>query len=453
MAKQKRKKYATGTAVKNYLTDPAEALAQNQINIAQAKEESSTNPFINTMKGVGNMAMQYGMSQPEFGEAIGNDKLTELIKAAGPTLANMKFGGKVPDVPVEVEGGEVAETPLGELMEFFGPDHKNGGIKIDLPEDTEIYSKRIKVKGKTMAHRKKLREAAESKISKLFDETPGDRMLKKTLQRIKTNNEVQDASDMKIQEAAAINKENTSRQKFQYGTSGVKPLFDSSIFGDDGPSSKQRDPFDFDMEVTAGDVTGMIGTLLGTFGGENITERSRATDTPNINPYADFGKDALAALEESKGYVAGERDRALQDINLSRTSNIKRGRSSARGVNTMRALDLASTQQADKATSDVYGNFANQMMQMFQQQSGLENIQDKAVMTGEEKRDLADRADKDAYFTALSQDLQTKATGLQQTGKNVNAMKQNETIQNLLDQLSTHGLKLDKQGNIIGKKK
>ena len=49
------------------------------------------------------------------------------------TLKSLKnkyaMGGQV---PVEVEGGEVAETPFGNLLGFNGPNHDRGGIKTSL---------------------------------------------------------------------------------------------------------------------------------------------------------------------------------------------------------------------------------------------------------------------------------------------------------------------------------
>jgi hypothetical protein len=45
---------------------------------------------------------------------------------------------------------------------------------------------------------------------------------------------------------------------------------------------------------------------------------------------------------------------------------------------------------------------------------------------------MANMASKDAFSTALTQGRQNFATGLQQTGKDLNAMKQNKILENLL---------------------
>ena len=78
----------------------------------------------------------------------------------GKLLGKKATGGRVSGIPVEVEGDEVGETPDGQLLDFNGPSHENGGIETTLPEGTEIYSKRIKIGGESMADRKE-----EEKVS------------------------------------------------------------------------------------------------------------------------------------------------------------------------------------------------------------------------------------------------------------------------------------------------
>ena len=103
-----RKTYATGTAVKNYMEDPYTELQQNRINNIKADSEASNSGLVKGLGVAGNLLMQYGLSQGSFGEEAGG----QFADAALPVVGNMEFanGGKV---PVEVEGGEVAETPQG----------------------------------------------------------------------------------------------------------------------------------------------------------------------------------------------------------------------------------------------------------------------------------------------------------------------------------------------------
>jgi hypothetical protein len=51
---------------------------------------------------------------------------------------------------------------------------------------------------------------------------------------------------------------------------------------------------------------------------------------------------------------------------------------------------------------------------------------------GEYQANMANEAAKDAYYTALGLGKKDFATGMQQTGKDLNDMKQNKIIENLM---------------------
>ena len=126
-------------------------------------------------------------------------------------------------------------------------------------------------------------------------------------------------------------------------------------------------------------------------------------------------------------------------------------RNSARGVNTQRALDLAADLNKNAAESDIYSNFANQMMSIAGAEANMELAQDEAVMSGEEKRDLADRQDRDAYYTQRGIALANRGQGIQQIGKNLNVTELNKIKLKLLESLGEY-VTMDANGNIIAKK-
>lgn len=110
-------------------------------------------------------------------------------------------GGQVPqNIPVEVEGEEMYEMPNGQVGEFQGAKHENGGIPIALPEGTKIYSDRLKINGKTMAVRKDKREANINKLEKLLTKNPNDKFLKEALKRQQETNALEEQQDMQYQE-------------------------------------------------------------------------------------------------------------------------------------------------------------------------------------------------------------------------------------------------------------
>lgn len=146
--------------VKNYLENPYETLAQNNINVAEALFEGNSNPFYIGLKTLGNVAIQAGSAAGGTGSPFADS----LIGGA----ANLEFalGGTVPGEEVEIEGGEAVELPNGKTQKVEGPNHENGGIDLFLPEGTEVFSKRIKKDGVTMADRKMKRDRKIKKVSK-----------------------------------------------------------------------------------------------------------------------------------------------------------------------------------------------------------------------------------------------------------------------------------------------
>ena len=524
----KKKKYGSGTGrngvVRNYIENPNDALIENQIAIDRAEFEAASNPWIQGLQIAGSMAMNYGMNQMS-GATVGDFK--NDIGALGKQTA--AYGGKI-GAEVEVEGKEVAETPDGKMMEFKGPSHEEGGIDVNLPGGTDVYSKRVKVDGVSMADRKKKRERKELTLEKLLKDNSTDAVNKNTLNRVKSNNEKEEERDIQVQELIS-NLLEPKKEKFAMGgpvpggidinalmqmltqmqsmpdfqnmtgttqdlatpnipiptqnKNGVTPIptepfsqvdttiplgegtpinlppnnnqnltWQSTSVGntDETVAGKEGGDMDFLNMLTGGDAVSLIGDLVSTFGPMLNTKENRAGDTPNINHYKDFGNDALDVLDETKGYVGDMKDNALLDLETARTGNVKRNRNTARGVNTMRSLDLASSAQANQAQGNIYDVFARQMMQILNQEAGVENQQDSMVMQGEERKDIADRQDRDNFYTQMAQDIATKGTGLQETGKDLNAIKQNQVVENLINQLSKYGITIDGQGNLKSNK-
>jgi hypothetical protein len=66
---------------------------------------------------------------------------------------------------------------------------------------------------------------------------------------------------------------------------------------------------------------------------------------------------------------------------------------------------------------------------------------------------LNDRKDRDNFYTQLGKDKSTMGEGVQNIGKDLNAMKQNKMMTNVINQLSKYGLAFDEKGNLIEKPK
>lgn len=531
--------FANGGTV-NSETDPKK---KGKENIQKTKEEYGLkiNPFpkkshkyraLQDFRKIGDTRQALPFEVEALLKIIGNDP---RFNADEVLFAN---GGSVGNTPIEAEGKEVIETPDGMVAEIVGPSHEQGGVNMNLPEGTDIYSKRLKgPDGKSMAERKKKRERSIKSLEKLLENNPTDKILKKTLKTVKENNEFVDKQDVNTMNLFKSLEE--AVQKYQVGGTvgpifgrGLKSKFeplleqyqqfdpsfdinnidsrkllqrnlgltDDGIFGKktlsglsnfdfsrrpQATTASSISPNEFDAlnetpslatpgivaennqgsgiedilnnifgeikgsGVTPGDVVGIAGRLQSANQGVDLVNQQRAGDTPNINPFKDFGTDALKTIEQSKGFLATQRDLSLKGADESRADLVRRGRSSARSVGTQRALDLAASRQADKAFTDIQGNFAQQFLGILETEAGLENTRDLRRAQGEQARDLADRQDRDNYFTQLSKALNQKALGTQYLGRDLNQITSRNVSNNLINQLSKYGLKLDNQGNLI----
>ena len=190
--------------------------------------------------------------------------------------------------------------------------------------------------------------------------------------------------------------------------------------------------------ITPGDVMGMYGNA---YQADNIMKtimENRNGDTPNINAFKDYGQDGLKKMDESKQYLKGQEANSLKDLELARTGAIKRGRNSARSVNSMRALDLATDMGINSEQSKIFSNTASGMMNILGQESQLENDQDRMVMTGEQGRDLADRQDRDNFYSQLITGQKNIGETISQTGKDFNAIKTRNVSNKLVNGLSDY---------------
>ena len=126
----------------------------------------------------------------------------------------MAMGG---NIPVELEGGEMFQVPgMGTGQEVLGPSHAQGGIDMNLPEGTSVYSDRITVDGKTLADRKKSRDKKINKLDKLLDANPSDQLVKNTAKRKRLSIDSEDEFDKSIMDSIA-----KPEQKLAYGTSSL----------------------------------------------------------------------------------------------------------------------------------------------------------------------------------------------------------------------------------------
>ena len=432
----KKNKYLTGGSVKSdYMTNPLQALYEDQMNKTKADATAGAGFLPNFLQTIG----------PMLGQAVSSGAFGGLPKAA--------TGGSFEDMQaINAEGGEVVESPDGEVMKLKGPSHESGGIDLAVPGGTDIYSKRIKgPDGKTMAERKKARTDKLKEFEKKLEKNPGDVLLKKSYSRMKQAFDMADEQDVATMNAAREEEEGTpefadggtvmsmlQRLFPQQGqipdmqnlmqssqqTPGVMPT--AGITGGNieeqgiasEPNFVTQDEVSTGQVVTAkpkgnwleaignlgvttGDVMGMAGNLMGSMAlNKNIKESMN--NQPNVNAFKDYGKEGLQENQNVMNMLKGMRDDSLRY--LTGRSNAQRAnlRNSSRGVNQMRAGDLAVGQGEERDINNVNNTFTTQMMNALAQRSGLLTQRDQVVMSGDQAVNQANQQDLAAAQEALA---------------------------------------------------
>ena len=513
-----------GTAMN--IDSPSEDLAQAQNIAQQAMIGAMSDSSVTGLRGLGTMLTNTGMSMMGKGFASGSGEDSKMgnflknnmgsinsIVGLGQSATMRASGGKIGKSSINAEGGEVVDTPNGVPVELNGPSHASGGIDLEVPQGTEIYSKRLKGEdGKSMADRKKKREKEISRVQKLLEKDPTNITLKKTLAKIKSNNDFIDEKDLSQMEFVKSLVNTVQNPKFAFGGTVGKDGFptpykqpdwmkgltldslqdsfgfvDSSNWGDiddnnyyykkgtvtpeknntyysssdkedlglnpDGTNSNKG--FNISSlfgNITAGDAIGMGANLFGPNAQmKNIAANKAATPTEQ-NAFKNFGDQALKKIQSQYGYINSVRDQQLQDAELSRQGTINRNNNSARSINIQRALNLATDAQMNELKSNIYNQFAAQTMGIIGQEAGQMAQNDQVRMTGEERRAERELQNTDNFYSNIGKAISDKYKGIGETGKALNQTKQRETTNEILKSIYPNFEYDPYTGKLIAKK-
>ena len=512
-----------GTAMN--IDSPSEDLAQAQNIAQQAMIGAMSDPTVAGLKGIGNMFINTGMSMASKGYANGaggdsgmgkflknNIGSINSIVGLGQSATMRASGGRIGKSSINAEGGEIVDTPNGVPVELDGPSHASGGIDLEVPQGTEIYSKRLKGEdGKSMADRKKKREKEILKVQKLLEQDPTNNTLKKTLAKIKSNNDFIDEKDLSQMEFVKNLVGNMQRETFAeggyanglpikknfilqdfyqnlnpnlknefgadsydeifaneydpqpitnpYNQTGLKiPDINKDITFNSTPNvaspTSENKGFDFSSifgNITAGDALGIGANLFGANAQMKNIAANRAATPTEVNAFKNYGDQALKKIQSQYGYINSVRDEQLGDAELSRQGTINRNNNSTRSINTQRALNLATDAQMNELKSNIYNQFAAQTMGIIEQEAGQLAQNDQIRMQGEDRRAERELQNTDNFYSNMGKAISDKYKGIGETGKALNDIKERETTQKLMDQLfdrfKTNGM----TGEISGK--
>ena len=512
--------FAFGGVAMNVAT-PSEELAKAQRVSQQAHFGAMLDPTVAGLRGVGNMMISTGMSMASKGMSQSEDMsgiggflqdnmgtINSLVGAGQSASYYHAAGGVVNNKNINAEGGEVIETPGGQPQELQGPSHSQGGIDMQVPSGTEIYSDRlVGADGKTMADRKKLREKQISKIEKLLQKNPNDSALKKTLEKIKQNNDFLDKQDLSQMQFVKDLVDHTNKFAFggitgpgddedEYGdlinkypvyTKGINKQFD--IWGDDElkplktksmdvilpdtsfsitpemdarikntptpQTSTQQKGFSLDNYLggtTLGDMIGMGANLFGANAQMKNTLANRNATPLEQNAFKNFGDQALKKIQSQYGLLDDIRDNQLQDAERNRQGTIARNNNSARGINTQRALNLATDSSMNELKAKIYNQYASNVIGVTKEEASQMAQNDQMKMTGEDRRAERELQNTDNFFNNMAKNISDKYRGIGETGKALNETKQRKTINEILKDMNPNYEYDPYTGKLITKK-
>lgn len=188
--------------------------------------------------------------------------------------------------------------------------------------------------------------------------------------------------------------------------------------------------------VTLGDALNLYGNYkAGTNSMKNALENFERTPA-EVNPYVNFGKEALKEVDLMKENVAGQRDLAQQKLNAQARGSKKAGRSGARGINQQRALDLAVDYQNIQGTNDLTAKVLEQLVGIQGTKADLLTKRDAMVMKGEEDKNDRSLKNLDAFYTAKGKAFKDQSSALQHSGKDINTLLMNPKLLKLLQNIS-----------------
>lgn len=201
-----------------------------------------------------------------------------------------------------------------------------------------------------------------------------------------------------------------------------------------------------------GDLVGMFGNYLGATSGLKNAAEQRSTDITHRNVYANAGKESQKQLDNAMGAIENSKAQAIVKATTTTQGGKRSGRNSARGINQKRGMDWLYDTALGEQLNTISTNAASQVAEIYKAKSAVSLNADQMKGQGEYQANMANEASKDAYSTAKGLGLRDQALGVQNIGKDLNAMKQNKMIENLMKEYGKY-VSVDKKGNVANKNK
>lgn len=320
---------------------------------------------------------------------------------------------------VEAEGGEVLQTPNGEVTNLNGAQHEQGGIDLQVPEGSVIFSDTIGITGKdgifrTLAERKKLRETTIKKINKSFS-NGGNMFSRNGAKRIISTAVKEEESDIRFQNG--INRE--------LGTGEYS----------EGEDAK--------AEFGIGSAIGLVGQLGGGLLNSNNTEEYIKNRPQMPNFYRNYGLGALSKLNKMRDEIKSSKSSAvnLMKKNLQQQSQNQSSAIDSMGgtLNLKRALRAGSKLSSDSALATGIGqvemDYAGKMASITGSEGDLLTQRDDKVAQGNKDIWTDAMGARDSYYSSKSKNIADMAAGVAGMGTQLNQTAYNNKFMGTLGKM------------------
>lgn len=233
----------------------------------------------------------------------------------------------------------------------------------------------------------------------------------------------------------------------------IAPLPGSQNTNSNSTNTSGNSEFNFEHPfkgMTLGDAIGMYANhkapqeLM-----KNTIDQYRYTPE-EINHFKNYGREALKTLRGQAGLIDTQHDLASQNLQLSRNAMNNLNNNSARGINTLRALNMASNAQTDAQQRELDMARASQMLSLGSQIAQQQNAIDQMVMKGDEERANRNLQNQDNYFTNMAKNISTKYQSLAKNAEALNEIKKRNAQEKLIGRLY-NDFAADQSGNIKAK--
>ena len=486
--KKCRKKFLEGGKIHNYVEDPTKAIYDNNLMIDKAIIQASQDTEL--MRTIGDSLIGLSSQVPGAidgfkktfrtggkvpveieGQEVVETPAGQLFQAQGPSHENGGIDLSLPEGTdifskrISIDGKSMADRKLArertnkklEKRSKYNPIEKNTFKRVKAQNDMEEMFDMSIMQAAFEAKNAGERQEADTGIVGLTgkkaylkaSQFDADRLANQTI-TLNPRTGLYESSNRLLDEPLKKLplKEYEKSQHKIFGIKGAADLELHNIAGDpmnlkskevQNSETQGKSVNSAQFPFSTGDLLGMAGNLYQAYTNKKSAEAEIATDQPNINPYENFGNDALDANSQSMKFVTQMMDRALKNAGLEANSAQKRGRGMSRSANTARAMDISINGNKGVADSKIYDVFAQQMMQLMGQKAQLENQQDAYTMQGREKQDLNDRADKAARFATMRDADMNIGKAVSGIGSNLNTAKSRTATEKLINSMSMFG--------------